>query len=257
MYDEITEKEFEEIWQREDQEENEPIRLNGKYVWETAKRVCDFINAHEERIQITSLGEYRVVMKKITRVIKEAHLVERKRRHTSRMKRMDESKTRTQRAKALIAEIRRGGMRKEEIEKSLEKIFGEGSSQEIAKASTEEKIVERIEDMARRETQFDEWEKMRKEAEKRQREDRRMNLFWRRNKCFPAQYGGNEQTPDAQETLEFWQAINNKEASEGWKEDVSIREVLHQVRMRLQRRTCRWDPFTEDEFEEVLRCTAP
>ena len=50
VYDEITEKEFEEIWQREDQEENEPIRLNGKYVWETAKRVCDFINAHEERI---------------------------------------------------------------------------------------------------------------------------------------------------------------------------------------------------------------
>ena len=54
MYDDITEKELEEIWQREDQEENEPIRLNGKYVWETAKRACDFINAHEERIQITS-----------------------------------------------------------------------------------------------------------------------------------------------------------------------------------------------------------
>ena len=80
---------------------------------------------------------------------------------------------------------------------SLEKIFGEESSQEIAKASTEEKIVERIEDMARRETQFDEWEKMRKEAEKRQREDRRLNLFWRRNKCLPAQFGWNEQTPDA------------------------------------------------------------
>ena len=32
VYDEITEKEFEEIWQREDQDENESIRLNGKYV---------------------------------------------------------------------------------------------------------------------------------------------------------------------------------------------------------------------------------
>ena len=151
--------------------------------------MCDFINAHEERIQITSLGEYRVVMKKIMRVIREAHLVERKRRHTSRMKRMDESKTRTQRVTALIAEIRREGMRIDEIEKSMEKILGEGSGREIEKATTEEKIVERNEDMSRRETQFNEKEKMREEAKKRQREDRRLNLFWMRNKCFPAQCG--------------------------------------------------------------------
>ena len=114
VLDEITDAEIEEILTGEDTDGNEPIRLNGKCVWETAKRVCDFINAHEERIQITSLGEYRVVMK-IIRDIEEAHIVERKRRHTSRMKRMDESKTRTQRAKAPIAEIRRRGMRKEEI----------------------------------------------------------------------------------------------------------------------------------------------
>ena len=67
-------------------------------------RVCDSIVAHKGFIKIISFGENRVVMK-ITMVIKEAHLVERKRRHTSRMQRMDESKTRTQRAKAQIAEI--------------------------------------------------------------------------------------------------------------------------------------------------------
>ena len=68
-------------------EEDEPIRLNGKYVWETAKRVCDFINAHEDLIRITTFGEYRVVMKKVMMVIKEAHNVEGKRRQTARKKR--------------------------------------------------------------------------------------------------------------------------------------------------------------------------
>ena len=54
VYDEITEKEIEEIWMRESPDEDEQIRLNGQYVWETAKRVCDFINAHEDLIHITS-----------------------------------------------------------------------------------------------------------------------------------------------------------------------------------------------------------
>ena len=71
VYDEITEKEIEEIWQREGTDDDEPIRLNGKYVWETAKRVSDFINAHEDIITITTLGEYRDVMKKVMKVIKE------------------------------------------------------------------------------------------------------------------------------------------------------------------------------------------
>ena len=66
--------------------------MNGKYVWETAKRVCDFINTHEDLIHITSFGEYRVVMNKIMRVIKEAHIREKKRRQTSRKKRSDEIK---------------------------------------------------------------------------------------------------------------------------------------------------------------------
>ena len=41
--------------------------------------MCDFLNAHENPIIITMLGEYKVVMKIMT-VIKEAHTVERKMR---------------------------------------------------------------------------------------------------------------------------------------------------------------------------------
>ena len=63
---------------------------------------------------------------------------------------------------------------------------------------------------------------MRKEARS-QREDRRLNLFWRRNKTFPTQFGGDEETPGVEETLEFWRMINNKEASEGWKDDRDVR----------------------------------
>ena len=87
VYDEITDDEIAEIWQRETPDVNETIRLNGKYVWETAKRVCDFINAHDDLITITSFAEYKVAMKKVTKVIKEAHLVERKRRQSARKNR--------------------------------------------------------------------------------------------------------------------------------------------------------------------------
>ena len=34
VYDEITDKEIEEIWNKETPDEDEPIRLNGKNVWE-------------------------------------------------------------------------------------------------------------------------------------------------------------------------------------------------------------------------------
>ena len=83
VYDEITEEEIEEIWNREDPDEDEPTRLNWKFVWETSKRVCNFINGHEELIQITTFGEYRTVMRKVMRVIREAHNAEKKRRRTS------------------------------------------------------------------------------------------------------------------------------------------------------------------------------
>ena len=125
VFDEITEVEIEEIWRRTEPGEEEPVRLNGKYVWETAKRVCDFINAHEDLIRITSFGEYRVVMKKIMAVIKEAHNVERKRRHTAKKTKSDESKARIQRAKALIVRIKHGLIKKtrsrERWKRSLEK----------------------------------------------------------------------------------------------------------------------------------------
>ena len=61
VYDEISDEEIEEIWKREDSDE-EPIRLNGIFVWETAKRVCNYINAHEDIIRISSFDEYRDVM---------------------------------------------------------------------------------------------------------------------------------------------------------------------------------------------------
>ena len=84
VYDEITENETEEIWNRETPDNEEPIRLNANYIWETSKRVCDFINAHEVITHITSFGEYREVLKKAMRVIKEANNVERKRWHTKK-----------------------------------------------------------------------------------------------------------------------------------------------------------------------------
>ena len=65
------------------------------------------------------------------RVIKEAHLVERKRRRTSRKKMSDEAMTRKQRAKTMIIDVKRGGMRREEIERMLEAIFGSKAKKEI------------------------------------------------------------------------------------------------------------------------------
>ena len=139
----------------------------------------------------------------------------------------------------------------------FEEMFGKGSGQEIEKVTTVEKIVERIEEMTKREEQLEEWERMRMEYKRKQREDRRLNIFWRKNTSFPAQFGREEETPDVEDTLDFWRKINNKEASEGWKEDRSIQEVLFHVRLETRRRRCPWYPFKEDEFDEVLLCTAP
>ena len=83
-------------------------------------------------------------------------------------------------------------------------------------------------------------------------------MFWRKNKTFPAQFDGEDETPEAEKTLEFWRGINNKEVSAGLNENGDIREVLYETRRRTERgRQCRWFEFTETEFEEVLRCTAP
>ena len=114
----------------------------------------------------------------------------------------------------MVVDIKHGKTKKEDIERRLEEIFGQGSRQELEGATAMDKIIERIEQMSKREAQFDKWEKMRQDFKRRQREDRRLNLFWRRNKTFPAQYGGDEETPEVEETMEFWRIINNKETSE-------------------------------------------
>ena len=50
-------------------------------------------------------------------------------------------------------------MSKGDIERSLEAIFGNDSSKEIEEATTIEKIIKRIEEMSKREVQFEEWER--------------------------------------------------------------------------------------------------
>ena len=163
---------------RDQGENDEAIRLNGKYVWETAKRVCDFIASREELIHITTFGEYRKVMRKVMGVMKEAHNTERKRRWTAKKEKSEERRTRTQRAKALIPLIKRGVMREEDVSRRVETIFGKGSWQEVENATTIE-ITERIAEMSKREEVFDELEETRREAKRRQREDRRLNIFWK------------------------------------------------------------------------------
>ena len=127
--------------------------------------MCDDINTHEDIIRITTFGEYKAVMNKVMRVIREAHTVERKRRQTTRKKKSEETTKRIQQAKTLICNIKRGEMKKDEIERRVDMIFGKGSREEIANiTSTREKIDERIEEMTKREEQLEEWERMRREA---------------------------------------------------------------------------------------------
>ena len=87
-------------------------------------------------------------MKKVMMVIKEAHNVERKRRQTSRKARSEVLVAMTQRAKAVIADIKRGVIGQEEVEKRLDGIFGRCSRHEIETATTKEKIVERNDEIA-------------------------------------------------------------------------------------------------------------
>ena len=126
----------------------------------------------------------------------------------------------------------------EEIGRKMEQIFGKGSSRELENAVSKEKIVERIEEISKRETQFDIWERMREESKRRQREDRRLNLFWRKNRYFPAQFGGEDERLGIDETLSFWRGINDKETSERWKEDMYIRESLNDVKWLIGKGKC-------------------
>ena len=62
VFYQITEAEIEEIWNRKTPDQEEAVRPNGKHNLEMAKRVCDFINTHEDIIQVTTISEYRRVM---------------------------------------------------------------------------------------------------------------------------------------------------------------------------------------------------
>ena len=121
--------------------------------------MCETINTDEELIHITSFSEYRDVMRKAMKAIKEAHNTQMKRRQAGKKKMNEDSRTRKQQAKALVAIIKQGKMTKEAAMRRLEEIFGRGSSQEIEKAITNEKIAERIEELSKREEQFEMWEK--------------------------------------------------------------------------------------------------
>lgn len=66
-------------------------------------------------------------------------------------------------------------------------VFGKGSQHEIEEVTTVESIFKMIEDISKRDEQFDVLEEMRREVRRKQREDRLLNVFRRRNKSFPVQ----------------------------------------------------------------------
>ena len=70
-----------------DPDQNEIIRRDYKFFLETAKPVCNFINMQEEHIKISTFGENRVVIRIVSKVIKEANNRERKRRQTVKKRR--------------------------------------------------------------------------------------------------------------------------------------------------------------------------
>ena len=86
--------------------------------------MCDFINAHEVLIPITTFGDYKVVMLKAMKVIGEANLDEMKRRRRTRKEKCDNATAIIQRTKSLIAMIKQWGIEMEEIERRVEVIFG-------------------------------------------------------------------------------------------------------------------------------------
>ena len=101
-------------------------------------------HTHEDLINITTLEEYRLVMLKEIRVVKEAHLVEKKRKQTTGKEKRDAATKMVRKAKALIDIVKQGKMSREEIERNVEVIFGKGSRQELEGATTMEDVVERV-----------------------------------------------------------------------------------------------------------------
>ena len=58
--------------------------------------------------------------------------------------------------KSLIVQIGTGGISKKAIDGTVEEIFGKGSTQEIEDVNVKEKHFERIEDLSKRDEQFEE-----------------------------------------------------------------------------------------------------
>lgn len=85
----------------------------------------------------------------------------------------------------------------------------------MEKIDSSETIAERIEDLTKTEKQSDKLECMRPDMKTKQREDGMINILLRRDKTFPTQFGGYEETPNVKETLRFWGSINIKEVAEG------------------------------------------
>ena len=122
-------------------------------------------------------------------------------------------------------------------------LFGKGCGQEMETASTDRKIAERIEEISKREMPFEECEKMKQDAKRKQWEGRRLSLRVR-NKTLQTQFGGYEETLDPEETRGFRRTINNKDAREMLREDRTISEGLNNVKRKVQRRRrCRWTTF--------------
>ena len=142
------------------------------------QRECVTSQYWEELIRISTFVGYRHVMLLVRRVVKEAHNAK-KRRQNSHSKMSEEAIIMKWRAKTLVADMKRGRMMKEEIETRLKCILCEGSAQEIESARTSEKIVERIE-ISKTEERFEGWDNKRREATRKQRDDGRLSIFWRK-----------------------------------------------------------------------------
>ena len=94
VHDEIADAEIKDEWMKEP-----PMKKTSDSTGNTSWRhqsECATSSTHMTLIIITTLDEYRIVVKKVMKVIGEDNNVERERGQTARMKRSDESEPRIQ-----------------------------------------------------------------------------------------------------------------------------------------------------------------
>ena len=90
-----------------------------------------------------------------------------------------------------------------------------------------------------RDEQLEKWDIMRNEAKRMQREDRRLNIFWRRNKTITVQFGGDEETLRMDETTYKYLGFEMKNGDVDRKEMMAkleewIREKLDEPSKRVE-----------------------